>query len=114
MPQEHLAPRRRAVLAALLAHVERRAPLLVLKAPPGSGKTYVRLRAVALAAHRRQRVAVATQTNAQADDLCRRLAQDFPRIAVVRYASAARTALDLSASVAWARAGKDVPSGPAV
>jgi hypothetical protein len=114
VPQEHLAPRRRAVLAALLEHVERRGPLLVLKAPPGSGKTYVMLRAVALAAHRRQRVAVATQTNAQADDLCRRLAQDFPRIAVVRYASAARTAVDLGASVAWARAGKEVPSGPAV
>ncbi len=114
MPQEHLAPRRRAVLAALLGHVEQRDPLLILKAPPGSGKTYVMLRAVALAAHRRQRVAVATQTNAQADDLCRRLARDFPRVAAVRYASAARAVVDLGASIAWARAGKDVPSGPAV
>jgi hypothetical protein len=114
MPQEHLAPRRRAVLEALLGHVEQRDLLLVLKAPPGSGKTYAMLRAVALAAHRRQRVAVATQTNAQADDLCRRLAQDFPKIAAVRYASAARAAADLGASIRWARAGKDVPSGPAV
>src|SRR5277367_1429705 len=114
MPQQHLAPKRRAVLAALLAHVEQRDPLLILKAPPGSGKTYVMLRAVALAAHRRQRVAVATQTNAQADDLCRRLAQDFPRVAAVRYASAARAMVDLGASIAWARAGRDVPSGPTV
>jgi hypothetical protein len=114
MPQEHLAPRRRAVLAALLGHVEQRDLLLVLKAPPGSGKTYAMLRTVALAAHRRQRVAVATQTNAQADDLCRRLAQDFPRVAAVRYAPAARAAVDLGASIAWARTGKDVPQGPAV
>lgn len=114
MPQEHLAPRRRAVLAALLEHVEKRDPLLVLKAPPGSGKTYVTLRAIALSAHRQQRVAVATQTNAQADDVCRRLAGEFPRVRVIRYASAARAPLDLGPSIAWARAGKEVPSGPVV
>lgn len=38
MPQTHLAFRRDAVTAAVLMHVERRDPLLVLKAPPGSGK----------------------------------------------------------------------------
>jgi AAA domain len=114
MPQQHLALRRRAVLGTLLGHVEQRDPLLVLKAPPGSGKTYAMLRAVALAAHRRQRVAVAAQTNAQADDLCRRLAHDFPRIAAVRYASAARAVVDLGASIAWARMAKEVPPGPTV
>jgi len=102
------------VLAALLEHVENHDPLLILKAPPGSGKTHSTLRAVALAAHRRRRVAVATQTNAQADDLCRRLAADFPRVRAVRYAPAARTPIDLGASIAWARAAKEVPAGPAV
>ena len=114
MPQHHLEPKGRAVLAALLEHVENRDPLLILKAPPGSGKTRSTLRAVALAAHRRQRVAVATQTNAQADDLCRRLATEFPRVRAVRYASAGRTPLDLGASITWARTGKEVPSGPVV
>lgn len=114
MPQEHLAPKRRAVLEALLSHVERRLPLLILKAPPGSGKTHVTLRAIALAAHRRQRVAVATPTNAQADDLCRRMATEFPRVAVIRYAPAGRTEVALGASVTWARAGKELPTGPAV
>jgi hypothetical protein len=114
MPQEHLAAKRRAVQAAILEHVEQRRPLLVLKAPPGSGKTHVTLRAIALAAHRRQRVAVATPTNAQADDLCRRMAETFPRVPVVRYASASRTEIALGASVTWARAAKELPAGPAV
>jgi hypothetical protein len=109
-----LHEKRREVLEALLGHVERRENLLVLKAPPGSGKTHVTLRAVALAAHRRQRVAVAAQTNVQADDLCRRMAREFPRVPVVRFASANRTEVPLGASVTWARAGKEVPSGPAV
>ena len=114
MPQEQLAPKRRAVLEALLAHVERRDALLVLKAPPGSGKTHVTLRAIALAAHRKQRVAVGTPTNAQADDLCRRMAAEFPRVPVIRYAPAARTEIALGASVTWARAAKDLSPGPAV
>ena len=67
---------RRAVLGAVLADVEARRPLVVLQAPPGSGKTHVLLRAAALAQHRGLRVAVATQTNNQADDLCRRLRAD--------------------------------------
>lgn len=114
MPQLHLASARDAVTAAVLEHVERRDPLLVLKAPPGSGKTFTTMHALALAAHRRARVAVATPTNAQADDLCRRLAADFPRIAAVRYASASKPQIDLGRSVRWARAAKEIPRGPAV
>ena len=110
----HLYEKRRAVLAAILGHVDNREPLLVLKAPPGSGKTHVILRAVALAAHRRQRVAVATQTNAQADDLCRRLALELPHTPAFRFAPANRTPVDLGRTITWARSGKEVPSGPAV
>ncbi len=114
MPQTHLSERRKAVLAAVLQHVEDREALLILKAPPGSGKTHVTLRAVALAVHRRQRVAVATQTNAQADDFCRRMASEFPRVPVVRFASGGKREVDLGASVRWARAGKEVPSNAGV
>jgi hypothetical protein len=102
------------VLEALLEHVEQRRALLVLKAPPGSGKTFTTLRAIALGAHRRQRIAVGTPTNAQADDLCRRMAEAFPRVPVVRFASAGRTERALGASVTWARATKELPRGPVV
>jgi hypothetical protein len=114
MPQTHLAPRRDAVTSAVLMHVERRDPLLVLKAPPGSGKTHTTIQALALAAYRRQRAAVATPTNAQADDLCRRLALEFPRVPVIRYASASKAEVALGPSVRWMRAAKEVPEGPAI
>jgi hypothetical protein len=114
MPQTHLAAKRDAVTTGVLEHVERRDPLLVLKAPPGSGKTYTTLHALALAAHRRQRVAVATPTNAQADDLCRRMAETFPRLQVIRYASGSKAEVPLGASVRWARAAKELPPGPAI
>ena len=51
--------------------------LAVVQAPPGSGKTHLLLRAVEEAFGRKQRVAIATQTRSQADDICRRLVQDF-------------------------------------
>ncbi|MBP6832913.1 MAG: ATP-binding protein [Deltaproteobacteria bacterium] len=114
MPQTHLAEGRNQVLTALLEHVERADALLVLKAPPGSGKTFVTTRAVALAMHRKRRVAVAAQTNAQADDFCRRMAAEFPRIPVHRWASAQRGALQLGDSVTWITRTADLPAGPCV
>jgi hypothetical protein len=114
MPQTNLGPRREAVLQAVLEHVERNEPLLVLKAPPGSGKTFVATHAVALAAFRKRRIAVATQTNAQADDFCRRMAQEFGRFSVQRWASSALTPHPLGASVSWIHKGNELPSGPCI
>jgi superfamily II DNA or RNA helicase len=51
--------------------------LAVVKAPPGSGKTYLLLTASKAAFKKGQRVAIATQTRSQADDICRRFAADF-------------------------------------
>ena len=65
--------------------------LAVVKAPPGSGKTYLLLTA-AKAAHRKgQRVAIATQTRAQADDICRRFVADF-NTKPIRFSAAGSTA----------------------
>jgi hypothetical protein len=114
MPQLELQARRRAVLAQVLSHVERRKSLLVLKAPPGSGKTYVTLRAVALGCHLGQRVAVATQTHAQADDFCRRLSRTFPEAPVVRFASRHLAESDLGKNVNWAWHTEELPTRPTV
>lgn len=108
-----LQTRRNAVLQRVLGHVEANASLLVLKAPPGSGKTFVTLRAVALARHLGRRVAVATQTNAQAEDFCARMAKEFPRFAVHRWASAGRRERPLGDSVTWHR-GRELPAGACV
>lgn len=73
------------LLAALLDLLEREEPLSVVEAPPGSGKTWLLMRAINHAFRRGERVAVATQTNAQADDVCRRLRADFPALPVTRF-----------------------------
>jgi hypothetical protein len=61
----------------LLRHVRDEGKLAIVKAPPGSGKTHLLLQAAGEAFRLRQRVAIATQTRSQADDICRRLVQQF-------------------------------------
>jgi hypothetical protein len=61
----------------LIRHVRNEDRLAVVQAPPGSGKTRLLLQAVAEGYKRKQRVAIATQTRSQADDICRRLVADF-------------------------------------
>lgn len=114
MPSPELHRRRQNVLAKVLHHIENRGLLLVLKAPPGSGKTFVSLRAVALARHLNNRVAVATQTNSQADDFCRRFALDFPNITITRFASRNQIAKDLGPTVQWKTTAKDLTAGPGI
>jgi energy-coupling factor transporter ATP-binding protein EcfA2 len=65
--------------------------LAVVKAPPGSGKTYLLLTAAKAAFKKGQRVAIATQTRSQADDICRRFAADFG-VKPIRFAAAGTTA----------------------
>jgi hypothetical protein len=57
----------------LIHHVRDEERLAVVQAPPGSGKTHLLLEGVKAACDGKQRVAIATQTRSQADDICRRL-----------------------------------------
>lgn len=59
--------------------------IAVVKAPPGSGKTYLLMKVVQAA--KKMRIAIATQTRSQADDICRRLMKDF-NITPIRFAAA--------------------------
>jgi hypothetical protein len=111
MPNLHLQSKRDDVLQAALAHVHQQHPLLVIPAPPGSGKTHVLIRLGVLAAHARERVAVVTQTNAQADDFCRRMAEEYPAIPVVRFAASDSPDLELGDSVTQIRKERELPMG---
>ncbi len=62
--------------------------IAVVKAPPGSGKSYNLLEALDGAIARWQaRIAIAAQTNNQVDDLCDRFCARFPEEEIVRFSS---------------------------
>lgn len=89
-------------------------PLVVVKAPPGSGKTRLILEGAAVLRNRGGRVAIAAQTNTQADDICRRLAKEFP-FDVIRFVSGTTPgALDLGERVTRVTARADLPDGPTI
>lgn len=98
---------------ALIDHVDKERELAIVKAPPGSGKTYQLLEVAKHARKRhRLRVAVATQTNSQADDICRRLSRDT--VPSIRFASGAYRFADLGPTVTWKTKAGELPSGPCI
>lgn len=97
------------VFAALADHLDKRRKLAIVKAPPGSGKTYLLLRAAAHAFKKGWRVAIATPTNAQSDDICRRFARDYPSVRTFRFAAQHMAQVDLGKTIRWARSPVDLP-----
>lgn len=93
----------------LVSYVVDGGRIAVVKAPPGSGKTYLLMKAVQAA--RKMRVAIATQTRSQADDICRRLLQDFG-ITPFRFAAASSARQSPAYPVVTNK--KELPSGPCV
>ena len=89
-------------------------PLIVIKAPPGSGKTHLLLRGVDKAASLKMRVAIGAQTNSQTDDICRRLARDYGGISVIRFAAAGNAPHPLGPSIIWTADKKHLPPGPCI
>lgn len=103
------------VTKRLLRHVADGKSLCVVKAPPGSGKTYTLMQAVVAAVNRGRRVAVAAQTNAQCDDICRRLRQGYPKMPVWRFGAQGTGAPpDLMGNVNWVTDKADLPTGSCV
>jgi len=93
----------------LLAHVRDEGRLAIVKAPPGSGKTHLLMQCVQAA--KKKRVAIATQTRSQADDICRRLVQDF-KIDPIRFAAASSVHRDLPYEIITNK--KDLPDDACV
>src|SRR4051812_10103401 len=88
--------------------------LQIIKAPPGAGKTYLLPQLAAAGYKAKLRIAVATFTNAQADDVCRRLASDHLTIPICRFLSGGALTPALPPTVVTARSSSDLPSGPGV
>lgn len=97
-----------AARARIVRHVRNEEHLAVVQAPPGSGKTHLLLSAVQEAYKRRQRVAVATQTRSQADDICRRLVHER-RLPAIRFVAQGGTPPDLPLEVQVLATSRELP-----
>ena len=109
---QDLERRAKAVERELLEHVSDRGRLAIVQAPPGSGKTWLLLKAVDAAYKAGFRVAIATQTNSQADDICRRLVRDYKGLCATRFAGSSSAPVDFESDrIAWETDGKHLPAG---
>jgi hypothetical protein len=99
---------------SLTSHIDSGGRLAIVKAPPGSGKTHLLLQLAHHAFTRGMRVAIGAQTNAQADDICSRLARNYPGTSIVRFASKTALPVALGPSVVWTTENRQLPVGPAV
>ena len=95
----------------LTGHVLDRGRLAIVKAPPGSGKTHLLLQVISAAYKSGLRVAIASQTNSQADDICERLLRDHRSVPAIRFLSNAGVT---RSAVTIARKTGDLPTGKCV
>ncbi len=104
-----------ALRARLTDYVTAGGRLAVVKAPPGSGKTHTLIEVLSVVASKGMRIAVAAQTNSQADDICQRWITAHPEVRVARFSSKGLAAPQgFPASVAWVTDKKELPTGPGV
>ncbi|MCX6526614.1 MAG: hypothetical protein NTU52_01300, partial [Actinobacteria bacterium] len=75
------------IYADLQAFVRAAGRICVVKAPPGSGKSFNLLEALDGALRDNLRIAIAAQTNNQVDDLCNRFCKRFPEDEIIRFSS---------------------------
>lgn len=100
---------------ALAAYLADGGKLAVVKAPPGSGKTHTLIEVLSALASDGMQIAVAAQTNSQADDICLRWAKDHPQVQVARFSSSGLKAPeDFPSSVHWVTDKKELPHGPGI
>jgi hypothetical protein len=89
--------------------------IAVVKAPPGSGKSFNLLEALEGALAQGKRIAIAAQTNNQVDDLCGRFCERFPKDAIVRFSGESyERPSTLSKNVSIVLKKEFLPLGPSV
>jgi hypothetical protein len=99
----------------LVDHMLAGGRLAVVKAPPGSGKTFMLIEVLAALVAEGWRIAVAAQTNNQADDICRRFSTDHSKVGVIRFSSKGnQPPSDFPATVPWISVKDDLPGGAGV
>src|SRR5262245_10895233 len=115
--RERIVAEGRKVEQDLRAAVLSGARLIIVKAPPGSGKTHLltQVASQVAGAPGLLRVAVACQTNSQADDVCARIAAIATGFPVVRFGSSSgRRSPQLPSGALWLTSANQLPQGNAV
>ena len=102
------------VYTRVIQGLEAERAVIVVKAPPGSGKTYLLLKVVQALLKKKRRIAVATQTNAQADDVCKRLAAAPWNLQCYRFVGSGRKSETKTTGIIEVDKFDDLPMGSGV
>ena len=86
----------------------------VVRAPPGSGKTWLLLETIKAGRTAKMRVAVAAQTNSQVDSICSRFARMDTGFSITRFAGGSAQPSQLPNGVDWVSETKELPAGPCI
>src|SRR5439155_7065086 len=86
----------------------------VVRAPPGSGKTWLLLETIKAGRTAKMRVAVAAQTNSQVDSICSRFSRMDTGFSVTRFAGGSAQPSQLPNGVDWVSETKELPAGPCI
>jgi hypothetical protein len=88
--------------------------VVIVRAPPGSGKTYLLSRVVQALSKAKRRVVIAAQTNAQADDICRRLSEPPFKLSAYRFVRSDAGMDEAVHGVTAVSSFDDLPRGPCI
>lgn len=89
--------------------------LAVVQAPPGSGKTHTLIEVVAKLVKKDFAIALAAQTNSQADDIARRFKSSHPDIQVIRLGSSkSYPPKNFPSNIVWETYAPGLPRTPGV
>lgn len=115
--QQHIIEKSDNLHASLVGRLSEDKHLAIIEAPPGSGKTYMLLRLLSSFSELGWRIAVAAQTNKQADDITRQLAlfKEYGGAQVTRFISNSYVpSIDFPDSVRIVEKTSELPVGPQV
>lgn len=103
------------VVKALRIFVAGSGAIAVVKAPPGSGKTFTLVESLEAGMKSRLRIVIAAQTNNQVDEICQRIADRYPERSVVRFSgSGYQRPADIDERVVFIDKKNAIPDGPIV
>lgn len=114
MHRKRLGARMDQIARDLWLAVKKSRSVSIVSSPPGAGKTHTLVSICAHALKEGKRVGVACQTNAQADDVCRRLAPLVGAQHVCRYISSSGDVTPPVPGCHVEKSANDIPNGPLV